>query len=55
MMSVNPRPRMIVTIMQLVPIMRAHIIALVIMGSMEMELRVMVSAQICMCWCNLKH
>ena len=45
MMSVNPRPRMIVTIMQLVPTLRAHIIALVIMGSMEMERPVMVGTQ----------
>ena len=45
MMSVNPRPRMIVTIMQLVPTLRAHIIALVTMGSMEMGLCVMVGSQ----------
>ena len=52
-MSVNPRLRMTVTLMQLAPTLTAHIIALVIMGLMEMELRVMVGAQIDMCWCNL--
>ena len=45
MVSVNHRLRMIVTIMQLVPTLRAHIIALVTMGSMEMGLCVMVGSQ----------
>ena len=45
MMSVNPRLRMFVTIMQLVPTLRAHIIALVTMGSKEMGLCVMIGSQ----------
>ena len=48
-MSVTPHLTMIATIMQRVPPLKVHMIVLVMMGSMEMGLCVMVGTQIYVC------